>query len=175
MFNSNPLIMKLELLGFVSSPYKYRVIAVGGTFDHIHKGHRALLDRAFETSESVVIGLTSDKFAADAGKRIHHDFDYRKSQLVTYLNKHRPGREYQITRLEARYGKGIFTEGIDAIVVSTETLPTVKSANEKRVQVGLQEMKVEVVPMIPAHDGIKISSTRIRAGEIDREGNPRKK
>ncbi|MFI5421053.1 MAG: adenylyltransferase/cytidyltransferase family protein, partial [Nitrososphaerales archaeon] len=45
----------------------YRCIALGGTFDHIHKGHVELLDRAFETAESVFIGLTSDTFAANSG------------------------------------------------------------------------------------------------------------
>lgn len=172
--NSNYLFTKLDFLVFVASSYKYRSTAVGGTFDHIHRGHRALLERAFETSEFVVIGLTSDKFVADEGKKIHHGFDDRKNQLIKYLNKHYPGRKYQITKLESRFGAGIFTEAIGAIVVSTETFPTVKFANEKRVKAGLPEMKVEVVPMIPAHDGVKISSTRIRAGEIDTEGNPKK-
>lgn len=147
---------------------------MGGTFDHIHKGHRALLARAFETAESVVIGLTSDNFVAEEGKKIHHDFDFRKSQLIKYLSKHYPGRQYQITKLESRFGAGIFTKGIDSIVVSAETFPTVKYANDKRVQSGLLPMSVEVVPMTPAHDGAKISSTRIRAGDIDIEGNPRK-
>lgn len=158
----------------MSASYKHHCTAVGGTFDHIHRGHRALLARAFETSERVVIGLTSDKYVADEGKKIHHEFDERKKHLVKYLEAHYPGRKYDITKLEARFGKGIFTEGIDAIVVSTETFPAVESANKKRLQAGLQEMKVEVVPMIPAHDGVKISSTRIRAGEIDTEGNPKK-
>ncbi|MDG6906889.1 MAG: pantetheine-phosphate adenylyltransferase [Nitrososphaerota archaeon] len=166
--------MKPLVLILVPSSFKYRNAALGGTFDQIHKGHKALLERAFQTSESVVIGLTSDNFVAEEGKKIHHDFDFRKSQLINYLGKHYPGRRFQITKLESRFGAGIFTNGIDAIVVSAETLPAVKSANDKRMQSGLEPMKVEVVSMIPAYDGLKISSTRIRAGEIDTEGNPRK-
>ena len=154
---------------------KYHAAAVGGTFDHIHRGHKALLDRAFATSEFVFIGLTSDKFASEEGKKIDHDFEFRKTQLAKYLNSTHPRRKYTITRLESRFGAGIFTREIDAIVVSTETFPSVKAANLKRVKEGLPEMKVEVVPMISAHDGKKISSTRIRAGEIDHEGNPKKK
>ena len=82
-----------------------------------------------------------------------------------------PDRKYLITKLESRFGAGIFTKDIEAIVVSAETLPSVESANLKRVQSGLPEMKVEVVPMIVAQNGSRISSTRIRAGEIDEEGN----
>ncbi len=156
-------------------PFKYHRAAVGGTFDQIHLGHKALLERAFQTSEFVVIGLTSDKFASEEGKKIEHDFEFRKRQLTEYLNSMFPGREYVIHMLEARFGAGIFTKDIEAIIVSQETEPNVQSANSKRVEAGLPEMKVEVVPLVTAHDGTKISSTRIRAGEIDREGKPRKK
>ena len=151
-------------------PYKYSSIAVGGTFDQIHSGHKALLKRAFDTSNLVVVGLTSDEYAASEGKAIDHDFEYRKRQLEEYLTKNYPKREHMITKLDARFGQGIFTQNIEAIVVSTETLSRVQSANEKRRKLGLHDMKIEIVPMVVAEDGQKISSTRIRAGEIDEEG-----
>lgn len=151
-------------------PYKYSSIAVGGTFDQIHSGHKALLKRAFDTSSLVIIGLTSDEYVNTEGKAIAHNFEYRKNQLEEYLNDSHPGREHMITKLDARFGQGIFTKNIEAIVVSTETLPRIQSANEKRRELGLPEMKIEIVPMVVAEDGQKISSTRIRAGEIDEEG-----
>ena len=43
---------------------KYRKIAVGGTFDKLHKGHEALLDAAFTMADEVLIGITSDDFAS---------------------------------------------------------------------------------------------------------------
>lgn len=152
---------------------KYASIAVGGTFDQIHIGHKALLKRAFDTSELVIIGLTSDSFAASEGKKLDHSFDYRKDQLSKYLAQDFPGREYRVTRLEARFGRSIFTNNIEAIAVSTETFPSVQAANDKRRHLGLPEMKIEVVPLVVAQDGQKISSTRIRAGEIDEEGRPK--
>ncbi len=40
--------------------FQYRLVATGGTFDRFHKGHAALLDKAFSVGEKVIIGVTSD-------------------------------------------------------------------------------------------------------------------
>ncbi|HZW56059.1 MAG TPA: phosphopantetheine adenylyltransferase [Nitrososphaerales archaeon] len=149
---------------------KYRSIAVGGTFDQIHKGHRALLSRAFDNGQQVFIGLTSDELAKKMGKNIRNDFAKRKSQLKRYIEENYAGRDYEISKLDAAFGPGIFTPAIEAIAVSEETLPNVAKANEKRRTLGLPDMKIEIVPLVLASDGRRISSTRIRAGEIDSEG-----
>lgn len=160
---------------FMSSGFKYRFIALGGTFDHIHRGHKALLRRAFETGESVFIGLTSDTFACREGKIVDESFEERKKNLERYLKQEFPKRKYEISKLEDRFGPAIFSDKIDAIAVSTETLPAVEIANRRRRELGLPDLKVEVVPMIIADDGTKVSSTRIRSGEINSEGKVVKK
>jgi cytidyltransferase-like protein len=154
----------------MSLGFKYRRIALGGTFDHLHPGHKELLKKAFDTGESVFIGLTSDDFASREGKKIEENYDERKSDLDQYLRKQYPRRKYEISKLNDRFGPAIFSDKIDAIAVSVETLPAVEPANEKRRDLGLPDLKVEVVPMTLAQDGKKISSTRIRAGEIDTNG-----
>ena len=150
--------------------YKYREAALGGTFDRLHRGHRELLSKAFATSRSVIIGLTSDEFAKSSGKKIEQNFEERRAQLKKYLDTTYPGRDYQITKLESTFGPAIFTREIEGIIVSTETLPKVENANQKRREAGLPDLQVEVVPMVLADDDDRISSTRIRAGEIDEEG-----
>jgi pantetheine-phosphate adenylyltransferase len=151
--------------------FKYKSIAVGGTFDHIHKGHRALLKKAFDSGEKVIIGVTSDEFVKASGKIILHNFETRKKQLQSYLAKAYPKRNYEITKLDRNFGPGMFTKEIGAIVVSSETASRVLEANRKRRESGLKDLIVEEVPMIVAQDGNRISSTRIRSGEIDAEGN----
>ena len=39
--------------------------AVAGTFDILHDGHKALLSRAFEVGDTVVVGITSDRMAGE--------------------------------------------------------------------------------------------------------------
>ena len=131
-----------------SNHFKYQSIAVGGTFDHVHEGHKALLARAFESGELVYIGVTSDDYVKKAGKRVLHNFEERKAQLVEYLSARYPFRRYIITKLEDRLGPTIFEPRIEAIVVSTETFPVAEYANAKRIELGQPEMNVEVVQMI---------------------------
>ena len=49
---------------------KYARIAVGGTFDILHKGHEKLINSTFELSDEVFIGLTSDGFANKLDKQL---------------------------------------------------------------------------------------------------------
>ena len=46
----------------------FDLVAMGGTFDIIHSGHMALLNKAFSISIKVIIGVTSDQFAVKKGK-----------------------------------------------------------------------------------------------------------
>jgi len=47
----------------------FDLVALGGTFDLIHKGHLELLKKAFSISSKSIIGLTSDEMATRAGKK----------------------------------------------------------------------------------------------------------
>ena len=58
----------------------------------------------------------------------------------------------------------------EAIVVSEETAPKAEELNRLRAQRGLRPLELVVIPMVLAEDGKPISTTRIRAGEIDRAG-----
>jgi len=57
----------------------FRRVATGGTFDHIHAGHRALLDKSFEVGDEVIVGLTSDEFVERVGKKTEHDYERREA------------------------------------------------------------------------------------------------
>jgi len=151
----------------------YAVVATGGTFDHIHKGHEALLSKSFEVGRKVVIGVTSDSFATREGKTPDEGFERRVENLKALLRMKFPGREYIISKLDDYFGPGIASPEVEAIVVSRETEKRVPIANALRAERGYPPLEVVVVDYVLAEDQKPISSTRIRDGEIDERGRVR--
>jgi pantetheine-phosphate adenylyltransferase len=145
---------------------KYRRVAVGGTFDKFHEGHRKLLGRAFQIGQEVLIGVTSDKFGGSKGKI--EPCDVRMFNLRNLLDQ--IGHNYHISRLDESYGPTIHDDDIEAIVVSEETEPTAEKINQIRKKKGMKPLDIITIDMVLAEDGKPISSTRIRKGEIDVKG-----
>ena len=151
---------------------KFETVAVGGTFDEFHKGHRALLKKAFEVGNHVLIGLCSDDFVKKLRKP-HKIVPYEKrlEELKRFLRKRGVLERAEIFPLNDPYGVTVSRNRIDAIVVSKETEPRAHEINEKRKSKGMPPLKIAVIDMILAEDYFPISSTRIWLGEIDREGH----
>ncbi|MGD1054808.1 MAG: pantetheine-phosphate adenylyltransferase [Nitrososphaerales archaeon] len=149
---------------------KYKAVATGGTFDHLHKGHVALLTRSFSLGDSVVIGVTSDAFASREGKSPDQSYLERVEVLERFLHSEFPGRKYVIAKLDDYFGPGIVSPEVEAIVVSRETAQRVPVADALRAEKGCPPLEVVTVNCIMADDAKPISSTRIRSGEIDTEG-----
>lgn len=55
--------------GFTTNNRRFGVVATGGTFDELHIGHLALLTKAFEVGDKVIIGISSDEFASRVKKK----------------------------------------------------------------------------------------------------------
>lgn len=148
------------------------MVLVGGTFDEFHKGHRALIMKAFEVCERVMIGLSSDQLARELRK--NHDvatYEERLEDLRAFLRRQKVLERAKIVPLDTPYGITLSTTVADALVVSKETEPVGIDINKKRKANGLKPLDLVVIEMIPAEDCVPISSTRIRRGEIDREGH----
>jgi len=151
---------------------KFKTIVVGGTFDEFHKGHRALLQKAFEVGENVLIGLCSDDFARKLRKshRIAI-YDERLGNLEHFLRRMNVLDRTEIILLNDSYGVTLSRGCVEAIVVSHETEPRAYEINDKRKMKGLPPLKVVVINMVQAEDDVPISTTRIRRGEINHEGH----
>ena len=145
---------------------KYNKVAVGGTFDKFHDGHKKLLSTAFELVNQIEIGVTSDAFGGLKG-----DIDSCKTRMSNLNAFFSDKSNFVVIPLNDPYGTTIHDEDFDAIVVSEETEPTAVKINEIRVSKGMKPLDIVVVSFVLAYDGNPISSTRIRSGEINQNGN----
>ncbi|MEM3616946.1 MAG: phosphopantetheine adenylyltransferase [Candidatus Bathyarchaeia archaeon] len=150
---------------------RFKVVAVGGTFDELHKGHKALLLKAFEVGEQVLIGLCTDEFVAKMSKpHIVASYEERLEELKTFLQKYGLMERAKIIPLNDAYGVTLQKGCLEALIVSRETELTAKKINEERAKRGLEPLNIIVIDMVPSENHAPISTTRIRKGEIDREG-----
>jgi pantetheine-phosphate adenylyltransferase len=145
---------------------KYSKLAVGGTFDKFHDGHKKLLSTAFEIGDEIEIGVTSDAFGGLKG-----DIDSCKERMSNLKSFFAERSNFIVIPLEDPYGTTIYDADFDAIVVSEETEPTAVEINKIRISKGMKPLDIVVVSFVLAYDGNPISSTRIRSGEINQKGN----
>ena len=150
---------------------KFSLIAMGGTFDIIHHGHITLLSTAFDISEKVIIGLTSDEFVQKKGKNPIHKYDERLKNLTSIIFKKFPNSYFEISQLNNDFGPAVFEKEVQALVVSDETKNQGNILNKLRNERNLSPVEIIVVPMTLAKDGKRISTTRIKNSEIDSDGN----
>jgi cytidyltransferase-like protein len=148
---------------------------LGGTFDHFHLGHGALLATAFRVGRTVSIGVTTDRFVAAHPKpfpRRIQPYAVRRRAVLRWVTRRYRVRSYRVVPLEDPFGRSV-EDGVDVLVLSADTLAGGRAVNAERRRLGRGPVPLEVVPVVLADDLRPISSRRVRAGEIDRMGRRR--
>jgi pantetheine-phosphate adenylyltransferase len=151
----------------------YKKVVLGGTFTQLHKGHKILLRKAYEISNNIKIGLVEDSVVKNKiFSNLIESFDLRKKSIIKYFKKIKNDEvNLEIVPIQDPYGPSIVDKSLTDIVVTEETLPRAVEINMIRLKKGLQPLKIHTIGLIKAKDGRYIRSSRIRCGEIDREGN----
>lgn len=145
-------------------------VCISGTFNVLHKGHKLLIEKAFESAGengTVFIGVTKGKMLQK--KRFLTPFNKRVNTIKKYLETKGYDKRAVIQAIFDKYGPAAYGE-YDAIVVSPETFENAEDINKKRVNNGKKPLKIIKVPYVLAEDDKPISSTRILNGEIDEDG-----
>lgn len=153
---------------------KYKLAVCGGTFDHFHKGHREFLRHILAISDKVLLGLTSDKFVKSKNKSEWvEDYRLRRKQIEEFFEQEKAIRRVQIEQIDDIFIPKIWENlPIEVIIVSINTINGAEAVNLRRKEQGKSILRVETVPLIKDQYSEYISSSRIRNGEINREGVP---
>lgn len=152
----------------------FNLVVCGGTFDHLHEGHKKFLRFVFARSERVLLGLTSDDFAGTKPySESIESYGKRKDELEHFLVMENAFSKVEIRMINSVFIPAVWAHlPIDVIVVSESSQEGASIVNRERVENGLAALKIVVFPLVRAGDGKILSSTRIRSGEISRSGKP---
>lgn len=155
----------------MKSDKQFKLVGVGGTFDILHRGHKALLRKALQIGNRVMVGVTSDRFVARM-RKAHEVCPYsvRARGIRQFFQNKKALKRTEIVPIEDQYGPAATNPGVEALVVSKETLKTAKEINTIRRNSGLRPLKLIAVEMVLANDNKPISARRIRKGEITKAG-----
>lgn len=150
----------------------YASVAVGGTFDHLHAGHKILLTMAAWICRKKVICGVSDETLLKTKK--HVDFietiETRMTSVRSFFHLINRVLSFSVAPISDIYGATIIDPEIDAIVVSQETISGGNMINEERKRKNMKELDIFCINMI-SDQGIvdniesismKLSSTAIR-------------
>ncbi len=149
----------------------YNHVVMGGTFDHLHVGHIDLLNFAFSQSKKVTLGLT--KISMNTRKELAsqiQSFGLRQKALVEYAKEIHREKDLSIIAIDDVYGSTLQDASLEAIIVTPHTLAGAHQINIKREEIGLPKLDIQTCDLRTDDEGVVISSSRIRRGEINREG-----
>lgn len=151
--------------------HQYKHVCLGGTFDHLHAGHKRILDFAFNTGKKVTIGITTDPFIQQKVlSQSIQSFDRRKEYLLNYLTKMHFDKRAFLFPLDTIYGIADRDISLEAIIVTRETHANAVKINQRRAQRNLVSLDILCVPFLKGEDSKIVRAERIRKGSIDRMG-----
>lgn len=121
-------------------------VAVGGTFDRLHNGHKKLLTLAASVCQScLTIGITSSEMLAK--KKNANQIESLEDRIETvrsFLHSVFPNLLLDIVVLKDPYGPPAHEKNFDAIVVSSETIAGAAKINAMRIEKGFPPLVVVV-------------------------------
>lgn len=150
---------------------KFRHVAIGGTFDHLHKGHKSILAYSLEVSQKVSIGITTDQMLRNKSfSNSIESYRKRRQGVIDYLQSLNLLARAKLFELKDIYGIASTDKTLQAIIVTKETHQNASKINILRKKNNLKPLNIVEVPLIKDSHSKIIRSTRIRNGEINRSG-----
>jgi pantetheine-phosphate adenylyltransferase len=147
----------------------YRHTVIGGTFDHLHSGHRILLSMAaWLAEESLTVGVTAQEMLGNkSGFQVMESIEQRTGKASAFLQRFKVGK-YNLTTIHDPFGPTRWDPKLRAIVGSRETLSGCYAVNEERKKAGIELLDIFIIQVISDSQaslsdlGGKMSSTALR-------------
>lgn len=149
----------------------YNLVVSGGTFDHLHAGHKAFLRFILSISKKVMLGLTTDEYVQinKPGTQVQV-YSTRKKALEKFLKDEHIQNKVEIASIDTvMYPSAWESLPFEAIVVTDDTKKGAQTINTQRHKKGLSILPIVIAPILYGEKG-PISSTSIRKGQISPEG-----
>lgn len=137
---------------------KIRVV-IGGTFDVLHEGHKALLRKAFSLGEILLVGLTSNSLAEMSRKRKVRDFAARKKDLKSFIFREFKGAA-RIVKISDAFGPTL-KENFNYLVVSPESYRNATLINRERKRRRKKPIRIVKIKFVLGKNGRRISATEL--------------
>ncbi|KAI9592808.1 hypothetical protein BDF19DRAFT_387897 [Syncephalis fuscata] len=153
----------------------YQHAVIGGTFDHLHAGHKILLTMAaWITNDRLFCGVTDGSMLSNKQYReLLEPLETRILHIEQFFNTLcQSHRRYTVAPITDPFGPTITDPSMDVIVVSRETYKGGVAAQEARIERQLPTMAIHVIDVVAAGrrslgeaewSELKLSSTQIRA------------
>ena len=91
--------------------------------------------------------------------------------MKKFIDENFKKSNYSVYQLDDFYGPTVLTRDVQAIITTQSSLENCVKINSLRESKGMTPLEIIIVPLVEDKDGKVISSTRIRDGEIDVNGN----
>lgn len=156
-----------RVIGGWQGPLVFNRVAVGGTFDRLHAGHRLLLAATALVSRRLIfVGITADALlSSKKNQELLECYEEREAAAVGYMQMINPGAEVTAGPLSDPNEPPLCATDpeFDAIVVSEETVPGAHAINKVRASLGFPPLAIVVIGLIySSRRAAKLSSTDLR-------------
>ncbi|KAG5359207.1 Phosphopantetheine adenylyltransferase [Yarrowia sp. C11] len=174
---SNPVTLnKSEEQLAQATEEQFSVVALGGTFDHLHAGHKILLTlAAWLARDKLIVGITGPELLTKKKyAEAMESFDVRESHVTQFLNYIAPPLLLQPVMINDVYGPTASDPDIDALVLSAETRGGGTAINKVREEKGWSKLTVFEINIVGGKGSEednwadKLSSTQLRKEALER-------
>ncbi|KAJ7685335.1 hypothetical protein DFH06DRAFT_1158161 [Mycena polygramma] len=134
------------------APSLFPVVALGGTFDHLHAGHKILLSMAaWIAASKLIVGVTDDALLTrKAHAAVLEPLPRRIAAVRAFLAAFKPSLVADIVPISDVYGPTGWDANIQALVVSKETASGAAAIANHRAEHGLPALRTFTIDVISA-------------------------